>query len=114
MLVSEEDAFSLCSIGPADTAPEKARIEAMRPVLMDMWAYILKQRASHLESNPLLNDCTVMFGDYTDPIGHELCVFIPADETDRLTEIKATFIQECENQMDSQRLLMAAKVLFCQ
>lgn len=79
--------------------------------IMALEYLILKKRASKMETTEAFSSCTILLGEYTDPVGHELALFIPIEEIERKEEIKAEFERNCWGKGDRTKLKSLLKTL---
>lgn len=111
LLVALHDESYYCDMcevrEPAKTEKEKDKCK----LLMDMSAYLIKRHAESMDSDPAFEGCTPLFGNYTDPAGHELCLFVPASLVEKLEDITVSFLNECWCESDNIAI-KAANVLF--
>lgn len=112
LLVALHDEYEVsenCGLYPDDkNAGEEAKVK----MAMAMYAYILKRRVACMEKDAVFNGCTLLFGDYTDPIGHELALFVPESELKRLFELEDCFLQGCWFAQDNKKLAKSTESLF--
>lgn len=72
----------------------------------------LKNRVNQMETLEVFSGCTILLGEYTDPVGHELALFIPSEKVEQFTEIKAAFLQHCWNAEDEERLKTIVRIMY--
>ena len=107
-LYGEYEVGEICGFYPNDKDPKTA--DKVR-IAMEICAFILKQRVACMEADPVFDGCTLLFGDYTDPIGHEVALFIPESELGRFSELEDIFLQGCWFSEDKKRLANTVNVL---
>lgn len=112
LLVALHDEYEVsenCGLHPdGKNAAEEEKVK----MAMAMYSYLLKQRVANMETDPVFDGCTLIYGDYTDPIGHELALFVPETELKRLPELEDCFLQGCWFKEDTENLVKATTVLF--
>lgn len=112
LLVALHDEYEVsdsCGLHPnGKNAAEEDKVK----MAMAMYSYLLKQRVANMETDPVFDGCTLIYGDYTDPIGHELALFVPETELKRLPELEDCFLQGCWFSEDTEKLAKATAVLF--
>lgn len=106
-LYSEYEISETCGIRPEEKRDNEEKVQ----ILMEIVSFILKQRIMRMEGNSVFDDCTLIFGDYTDPVGHEVALFVPKSKLEQLPELEKNFLQECWNPDDKDKLVKVAKVL---
>ena len=83
-------------------------------IMMDVAFHLIHLRAEAMTKDDLFDGCVVLVGDFTDPDGHELCLFVPADKCDRLDAIREKFVKNyCWNKEDAARVKRVFEVLPC-
>lgn len=73
--------------------------------VMKMAALLIMRHCEALSAEPQLEHCIPIFGENTDPDGHELCLFIPADiAKNNIDQIQKVFLNHCWTKGDTETL----------
>lgn len=79
--------------------------EQIHAVMMDSALYLINLRAKKMTEDEMFENCTVLVGDFTDPDGHELCLFVPTGACGNLDKIREHFIKKyCWCHEDADRI----------
>ena len=86
--------------------------DVLHNCLMEQALYILQLHATEMTEDAMFEGCTVFVGDMTDPDGHELCLFVPADKCANLDGIRERFEKRfCWRDRDKLRIKKCFDVL---
>lgn len=87
-------------------------VKAYCSAAMTLAFLVLKNRAANMERSPEFAKCSILLGEYTDPVAHELALFIPEEETEQADEIRAAFLQHSWNKDDEAMLKALMKTMY--
>lgn len=80
--------------------------------LMSAALYRLYRCAEDILDDDVFCKCSVLVGSETDPAGHELCVFVPESECEKLDSIREHFIKNyCWRKKDEEKLRKAFQMM---
>lgn len=112
MLVALHDKCYYCDILEMAERPSNPTEVVEHECMMKMVALLITRRCEAMSADPRLEHCIPIFGENTDPDGHELCLFIPAATAmGSIDEIQDAFLEYCWTEADKDLLTQSFKVL---
>ena len=94
------------------TKNHTALYKQLHDAAMSAALYLIYARAEKMLEDEMFSGCTVLIGDFTDPDGHELCLFVPPERCKQLDEIRNHFIQQyCWVKADEKKIRAMADLL---
>lgn len=106
LLTALHDESYYCDAVDIEDKPTSADDVLVHKCVMDLAALLVQRRCESMTTDFRLENCCVpIFGENTDPAGHELCLFIPAEVALRdIDRIQDVFLEYCWQHEDEAYL----------